>query len=232
MRGEMLAPAQLDALRAGEIDIALLRPPVDERIASGARHCVATDSRRATRRAPLARRDPPRIDDLRDEDHHRPCRAGTVGDGAGAHRSMRRRRVRPSGPPRGVRDIDARDPGRGWARSGGRAAPTAELDIAGVSLPPTRAVIARRRLVAAHLSGQRRRRRLSGRSAVLRQNAVAPPLLKPAERLRRHRLKVGPPRGNSVTATALSREMRGCVRVSDSRGRSTGCRTRRRRPRP
>lgn len=29
IRGEMLAPAQLDALVAGEIDIALLRPPVD-----------------------------------------------------------------------------------------------------------------------------------------------------------------------------------------------------------
>lgn len=29
IRGEMLAPAQLDALHAGEIDIALLRPPVD-----------------------------------------------------------------------------------------------------------------------------------------------------------------------------------------------------------
>ena len=30
IRGEMLAPAQLDALRAGDIDIALLRPPVDD----------------------------------------------------------------------------------------------------------------------------------------------------------------------------------------------------------
>ncbi len=30
IRGEMLAPAQLDALRAGDIDIALLRPPIDD----------------------------------------------------------------------------------------------------------------------------------------------------------------------------------------------------------
>lgn len=30
IRGEMLAPAQLDALLAGDIDIALLRPPVDD----------------------------------------------------------------------------------------------------------------------------------------------------------------------------------------------------------
>src|ERR1700754_3252154 len=30
IRGEMLAPAQLEALRAGDIDIALLRPPVDD----------------------------------------------------------------------------------------------------------------------------------------------------------------------------------------------------------
>jgi DNA-binding transcriptional LysR family regulator len=30
IRGEMLAPAQLDALRAGDVDIALLRPPVDD----------------------------------------------------------------------------------------------------------------------------------------------------------------------------------------------------------
>ncbi|WP_163797788.1 LysR substrate-binding domain-containing protein [Mycolicibacterium sediminis] len=30
IRGEMLAPAQLDAVRAGDVDLALLRPPVDD----------------------------------------------------------------------------------------------------------------------------------------------------------------------------------------------------------
>jgi DNA-binding transcriptional LysR family regulator len=30
IRGEMLAPTQLDALRAGDVDLALLRPPVDD----------------------------------------------------------------------------------------------------------------------------------------------------------------------------------------------------------
>ena len=41
VRGEMLAPAQIAALLAGEIDLALLRPPV-EQPGYTPRHCAAT----------------------------------------------------------------------------------------------------------------------------------------------------------------------------------------------
>jgi DNA-binding transcriptional LysR family regulator len=68
IRGEMLAPAQLDALLNGDIDIALLRPPVDN-----AR--VRCESLRRDRliaalpaEHPLAQRDLLRVSDLRGED--------------------------------------------------------------------------------------------------------------------------------------------------------------------
>ncbi|MDX1888882.1 LysR family transcriptional regulator [Mycolicibacterium sp. 050158] len=68
IRGEMLAPAQLDALRAGEIDIALLRPPVDDvSIRSETlrrdRLIVAVPSGHR-----LVERDAMTVGDLRDED--------------------------------------------------------------------------------------------------------------------------------------------------------------------
>ena len=68
IRGEMLAPAQLDALLAGEIDIALLRPPVENA------HVRCETLRRdrlivaLPAEHPLARRDHLRVGDLRYED--------------------------------------------------------------------------------------------------------------------------------------------------------------------
>jgi DNA-binding transcriptional LysR family regulator len=68
IRGEMLAPAQLDALLAGDVDIALLRPPVDN-------PAVRCETLRRDRlivalpaEHPLVRRDVLHIDDLRNED--------------------------------------------------------------------------------------------------------------------------------------------------------------------
>lgn len=67
-RGEMLAPDQVDALRTGDIDIALLRPPVADLSVTVEplrrdRLVVAIPTTR-----PLARRARLRITDLRDED--------------------------------------------------------------------------------------------------------------------------------------------------------------------
>lgn len=68
VRGEMLAPAQLAALEAGEIDIALLRPPVDH-------PDVRTELVRRDRLIAVLRSDHPlateatlRLAELRDED--------------------------------------------------------------------------------------------------------------------------------------------------------------------
>lgn len=67
-RGEMLAPDQVDALRAGEIDIALLRPPVADA-------SLTVETLRRDRLVvavptahPLGARQQVRIRDLRDED--------------------------------------------------------------------------------------------------------------------------------------------------------------------
>lgn len=68
VRGEMLAPDQTSALLTGEIDIALLRPPVDqpgiavETIRRDPLLAALPDGH------PLARRDVIRLADLRDED--------------------------------------------------------------------------------------------------------------------------------------------------------------------
>lgn len=68
VRGEMLAPAQLTALLAGDIDIALLRPPIDN-------PAVRSETLRRDRliaalpaEHPLAQRDHLKIVDLRNED--------------------------------------------------------------------------------------------------------------------------------------------------------------------
>ena len=68
IRGEMLAPAQLDALRAGDVDIALLRPPVDD--AAIRVEVLRRDRLIAALPAehPLAQRDLLRVGDLRGED--------------------------------------------------------------------------------------------------------------------------------------------------------------------
>jgi DNA-binding transcriptional LysR family regulator len=68
IRGEMLAPAQLDALRAGDIDIALLRPPVDD--AAIRVEVLRRDRLIAALPAehPLAQGDLLRVADLRGED--------------------------------------------------------------------------------------------------------------------------------------------------------------------
>ena len=68
IRGEMLAPAQLDALRAGDVDIALLRPPVDDvairvEVLRRDRLIAALPAEH-----PLAQRDLLRVGDLRGED--------------------------------------------------------------------------------------------------------------------------------------------------------------------
>jgi DNA-binding transcriptional LysR family regulator len=68
IRGEMLAPAQLDALLAGDIDIALLRPPVE----NAGILCETLRRDRLVAALPaehsLARRDLLHIGDLRGED--------------------------------------------------------------------------------------------------------------------------------------------------------------------
>jgi DNA-binding transcriptional LysR family regulator len=68
IRGEMLAPAQLDALLAGDIDLALLRPPVENADVQ----CVTLRRDRLIvalpAEHPLAQRDSLRIRDLRGED--------------------------------------------------------------------------------------------------------------------------------------------------------------------
>ena len=68
IRGEMLAPAQLDALRAGDVDIALLRPPVDD--AAIRVEVLRRDRLIAALPAehPLAQRDLLRVGELRGED--------------------------------------------------------------------------------------------------------------------------------------------------------------------
>jgi DNA-binding transcriptional LysR family regulator len=68
IRGEMLAPAQLDALRAGGIDIALLRPPVDD--AAIRVEVLRRDRLIAALPAehPLTQRDLLHVGDLRGED--------------------------------------------------------------------------------------------------------------------------------------------------------------------
>jgi DNA-binding transcriptional LysR family regulator len=68
IRGEMLAPAQLDALRAGDIEIALLRPPIDD--AAIRVEVLRRDRLIAALPAehPLAQRDLLRVGDLRGED--------------------------------------------------------------------------------------------------------------------------------------------------------------------
>ena len=68
VRGEMLAPAQITALLTGEIDLALLRPPIEQ---SGV--LVETVRRDRLLAAlpeghPLAMRDELRVNDLRDEE--------------------------------------------------------------------------------------------------------------------------------------------------------------------
>lgn len=68
VRGEMLAPAQLDALLGGDVDIALLRPPVDN--AHVRCEPLRPDPLIAALPAehPLAQRDLLRIGDFRGED--------------------------------------------------------------------------------------------------------------------------------------------------------------------
>jgi DNA-binding transcriptional LysR family regulator len=68
VRGEMLAPAQLTALLSGDIDIALLRPPIDN-------PAIRWETLRRDRliaalpaEHPLTRLDCLRIEDMRDED--------------------------------------------------------------------------------------------------------------------------------------------------------------------
>lgn len=68
IRGEMLAPAQIDALLVGDIDIALLRPPVDH---PALRSEVLRHDRliaAVPAEHPLAQRDLLHVDDLRDQD--------------------------------------------------------------------------------------------------------------------------------------------------------------------
>ncbi len=68
IRGEMLAPAQLDALLTGDIDIGLLRPPVDNALIGS--EVLRRDRLIAALPAehPLAQQDQLHVSDLRDED--------------------------------------------------------------------------------------------------------------------------------------------------------------------
>lgn len=68
IRGEMLAPAQLDALRAGDIDVALLRPPISDGAIRA--EVLRRDRLIAALPAehPLTQRSTVALGDLRDED--------------------------------------------------------------------------------------------------------------------------------------------------------------------
>jgi len=151
IRGEMLAPAQLEALLAGDIDIALLRPPVDdERV----RHETLRRDRLIVALPtahPLARHDAVRIGDLRGEDL-----IAHVGQGRSVMGGLLAAVCADAGfVPRIRHEVSETSTLVTLVAAGlGVAvvpAPTADLDIAGVAYRPLEPSSLGVDLVAAHL---------------------------------------------------------------------------------
>jgi DNA-binding transcriptional LysR family regulator len=151
IRGEMLAPAQLDALRNRDVDIALLRPPVDDPDV----HCEHVRRDRLIAALPtahpLASRDTLAVDDLRDEDF-----IAHAGQGRSVMGHLLTAICADAGfSPRIRQEVSETSTLVTLVAAGlGVAvvpAPTADLDVAGVTYrplePPTLGVD----LVAAHL---------------------------------------------------------------------------------
>ena len=151
IRGEMLAPAQLDALLAGDIDIALLRPPVDdERVRQETlrrdRLIVALPTAH-----PLARHDAVHIGELRGEDL-----IAHVGQGRSVMGGLLAAVCADAGfVPRIRHEVSETSTLVTLVAAGlGVAvvpAPTADLDIAGVAYRPLEPSSLGVDLVAAHL---------------------------------------------------------------------------------
>jgi len=151
IRGEMLAPAQLDALRHGDVDLALLRPPVDDpeiRTEHIRRDRLIVALPSAHR---LAESDTLRIDDLREED---------VIAHAGHDRSVMGRLLTTicadaGFAPRIRQEVSETSTLVTLVAAGlGIAvvpAPTADLDVAGVTYRPLDPATLGVDLVAAHL---------------------------------------------------------------------------------
>ena len=153
IRGEMLAPAQLEALRSGDIDIGLLRPPVPD---AGIR-CVTL--RRDPLIAalpdghPLARHDQLDVADLRDQDF-----IAHAGQGRSVMGGVLAAVCADAGfAPRIRHEVSETSTLVTLVAAGlGVAvvpAPTADLDVAGVSYRPLRPASLAVELVAAHLAG-------------------------------------------------------------------------------
>lgn len=153
IRGEMLAPAQLEALRSGDIDIGLLRPPVPD---AGIR-CVTL--RRDPLIAalpdghPLARHDQLDVADLRDQDF-----IAHAGQGRSVMGGVLAAVCADAGfAPRIRHEVSETSTLVTLVAAAlGVAvvpAPTADLDVAGVSYRPLRPATLAVDLVAAHLAG-------------------------------------------------------------------------------
>lgn len=151
IRGEMLAPAQLDALRSGDIDIGLMRPPVAD---AGIR-CVTLRRDRLIAALPaghpLARRDELDIADLRGQDF-----IAHAGQGRSVMGGVLAAVCADAGfAPRIRHEVSETSTLVTLVAAGlGVAvvpAPTADLDVAGVSYRPLRPATLGVDLVAAHL---------------------------------------------------------------------------------
>jgi DNA-binding transcriptional LysR family regulator len=151
VRGEMLAPAQLDALLAGDVDIALLRPPVED---SDIRcELLRRDRLIAALPAdhPLASRDHLHIGDLRGEDF-----IAHAGQGRSVMGAVLAAACADAGyVPRVRHEVSETSTLVTLVAAGlGVAvvpAPTADLDIAGVTYRPLEPSSLGVDLVAAHL---------------------------------------------------------------------------------
>lgn len=151
IRGEMLAPAQLDALRSGDIDIGLMRPPVPD---AGIR-CVTLRRDRLIAALPaghpLALRDELDIADLRGQDF-----IAHAGQGRSVMGGVLAAVCADAGfAPRIRHEVSETSTLVTLVAAGlGVAvvpAPTADLDVAGVSYRPLRPATLGVDLVAAHL---------------------------------------------------------------------------------
>lgn len=151
IRGEMLAPAQLDALRNRDVDIALLRPPVDDpevqtELVRRDRLIVALPTAH-----PLAGRDTLDVADLRDEDF-----IAHAGQGRSVMGRLLSAICADAGyAPRIRQEVSETSTLVTLVAAGlGVAvvpAPTADLDVAGVTYRPLEPATLGIDLVAAHL---------------------------------------------------------------------------------
>lgn len=153
IRGEMLAPAQLDALRSGTIDIGLMRPP----IADTAIRFVTLRRDRLIAAVPaghpLARRDHLDVADLREEDF-----IAHAGQGRSVMSGLLTAVCADAGfAPRIRHEVSETSTLVTLVAAGlGVAvvpAPTADLDVAGVTYCPLQPATLGVDLVAAHLGG-------------------------------------------------------------------------------